>query len=75
MSGDRYAPASRLEDRQTFCRYAGLRRTCKCAMPAGPVSAQAVVDSALLAGMKYRSIGPARGGRVTAVAGGRGIGI
>jgi len=39
------------------------------AMPAGPVSAQTVVDSALLAGMKYRSIGPARGGRVTAVAG------
>ena len=39
------------------------------AMPAGPISAQAVVDTALLAGMKYRSIGPARGGRVTAVAG------
>ena len=39
------------------------------AVPASPVSAQAVVDSALLAGMKYRSIGPARGGRVTAVAG------
>ncbi len=36
---------------------------------AGPVSGQAVVDTSLLAGMKYRSIGPARGGRVTAVAG------
>jgi photosystem II stability/assembly factor-like uncharacterized protein len=36
---------------------------------AGPVSAQTAVDTALFAGMKYRSIGPARGGRVTAVAG------
>ncbi len=38
-------------------------------VPIRPVSAQAVVDTALLAGLKYRSIGPARGGRVTAVAG------
>jgi len=38
-------------------------------VPTRPVSAQVVVDSALLAGLKYRSIGPARGGRVTAVAG------
>lgn len=39
------------------------------AIPAGPAVAQAVVDTSLLAGMKYRSIGPPRGGRVTAVAG------
>ncbi|NNK49434.1 MAG: glycosyl hydrolase, partial [Gemmatimonadetes bacterium] len=38
-------------------------------IPAGSISGQAVVDTSLLAGMKYRSIGPARGGRVTAVAG------
>ena len=38
-------------------------------IPAGPVSAQAVVDTALFAGLNYRSIGPARGGRVTAVSG------
>ena len=39
------------------------------AIPTAPASAQTVVDTALFAGMKYRSIGPARGGRVTAVAG------
>jgi photosystem II stability/assembly factor-like uncharacterized protein len=32
-------------------------------------SANAVYDNALLSGLRYRSIGPSRGGRVTAVAG------
>ncbi|MCK5490173.1 MAG: glycosyl hydrolase, partial [Gemmatimonadetes bacterium] len=43
--------------------------TVASTVPAAPVLAQAVVDTALFTGMKYRSIGPARGGRVTAVAG------
>ncbi len=38
-------------------------------IPVAQTQAQAVVDTAMLAGLEYRSIGPARGGRVTAVSG------
>jgi photosystem II stability/assembly factor-like uncharacterized protein len=42
---------------------------CPGVVPPGPISAQDTVDSTYLSGLKYRLLGPSRGGRVTAVAG------
>ncbi|MGH7482405.1 MAG: WD40/YVTN/BNR-like repeat-containing protein, partial [Longimicrobiales bacterium] len=65
MSRNRPAPVRRI----------GLAVACPAvclaisAPAAGPLSGQARIDPALFADLEYRSIGPSRGGRVTAVEG------
>lgn len=53
-------------------RLAAVAALCFCACPAGSAAQQAARttwDPTLFAGLRYRMIGPARGGRVTAIAG------
>src|SRR5438128_1802150 len=65
----------RLVPTATFCTRARLVAACLAAAlvgrgaPAHAQPAAPAVDPALLAGLRWRFIGPTRGGRVTAVAG------